>query len=235
MTEAAHRHVVGGPRADARQADEQPPHLGRVTAVVKLEPRPRPRPWPGPGSPVGDAFGMVNASSGASTSCSGVGNAEPWSVRAGGREARADRRDDPAADRASTRDGHLLTDDRPDGGLERVEAPRRPAARAGSDEHPERSIAAQVVGDRGRVGVEVEQATDAADGHREVGPRVELERGGDMRCCGVQLRPRRARRAASSSGDRLRRPTSRHRRAPALRGRRAARARRTAAGSVDGP
>ena len=171
MTEAAHDDVVRGPWADPAQREEAIARDGRVDTGMEFD------------DAVGDGSGETP---------NGVASRSRHRERRVGRlgelvrsrEARepriagidrADRRDDPRGDGPRTGHRHLLADDGADGGLERIDAGRRPTAGhrvrrvVGVGESPERVV------DRRRVGVEIEESPDPLHGGAEVDPRLERE------------------------------------------------------------
>ncbi len=75
---------------------------------------------------------------------------------------------------------HLLAEDRADGELRLVDRARHPAAGCLVDEGRERGVGPQLLVDRDRVGVEVEQAAAAADGDGEVAGVAQGEPAGDV-------------------------------------------------------
>ena len=87
----------------------------------------------------------------------------------------AGRRDDAPGDGPRAGDGDLLADDRPHGDLERIDGARRTPPGRGGDERGEHRVGAEDGVDGDRVGVEVEQAAQAADGRAEVAPVLEAE------------------------------------------------------------
>ena len=88
--------------------------------------------------------------------------------------------DDAADDGARTGDGHLLSDDGTDGGLERVDAARHAQTRRRGDEVGEHGVVSESSVDGDRVGVEVEQAAHAPNRRREVAPVGEAEGDADV-------------------------------------------------------
>lgn len=82
--------------------------------------------------------------------------------------------------------GHLLAEHGADGELGLVDRARHPAARAPLDQRGEQRVGAEPLVDGDRVGVQVEQAAAAADGHGQVAQVAQGEPAGDVVGAGVR-------------------------------------------------
>ncbi len=116
---------------------------------------------------IGSRAGSIDASAaGAGKTCVSAGTA-------GHPQRLAGRFDDASGHGPRAGHGDLLPDDRPNRDLERVDGARRTPARRGRDGRGERPVGAEDGVDGDRIGIEVEQPTQTADGRAEIAPVLE--------------------------------------------------------------
>jgi hypothetical protein len=80
-----------------------------------------------------------------------------------------------ACDRTGAGHAHLLAEDRPERQLIAIDVPWRPEARHRHDRRAEDRIGPECLDDRDRIGIEIEEPAEPADGRREVADVVEGE------------------------------------------------------------
>ena len=80
-------------------------------------------------------------------------------------------------DRAGGCDRHLLMEDGTNGSVPAVDLSGQTKSWPSGDERPEDGIGAEGGVDHGRIAVEIEETSDALDGHLEIGDGVEAETG----------------------------------------------------------